>query len=315
MLSMENLPKDIHDYALSPFYVLNPPTKRTKAIKVPKILSPSSHRAQIAALWVAIMGLSLSPGETRTVLEQMTYSIVPYFSRPQLLFDFLTDAYNAGGVISLLAINGVYELIKVKNLDYPMFYNKLYALFDRNLMHVRYRSRFFRLADIFLGSTHLPATLVASFIKRMARLAITAPPAAIVTVVPLIYNLLKAHPSCTFMVHREHYDRAQARKEGYIDPYDESEPDPLKTGAMESCLWELEMLQSHYHPSVATLCRIISEQFTKQSYKLEEFLDHSYTSVSVLNFFFFPPSAFIPAPPRLPRNVLGDSVYVCSWRL
>ena len=284
---MGNLPKDINDYALSPFYVLNPPTERAKALKVPKILSPSSHRAQIAALWIATLGLSPFPGETRTVLEQMTYSIVPYFSRPQLLFDFLTDAYNAGGVISILAINGVYELIKVKNLDYPMFYNKLYALFDRNLMHVRYRSRFFRLVKIFLGSTHLPATLVASFIKRMARLAITAPPAAIVTIVPLVYNLLKAHPSCAFMVHREHYDREQARTEGYVDPYDELEPDPLKTGAIESCLWELEMLQGHYHPSVATLCRIISEQFTKQSYKLEEFLDHSYTSVSIV--FYLPP--------------------------
>ena len=304
MLSMENLPKDMNDYTLSPLYVLNPQTGRTKAIKIPKVLSPSSHRAQIAALWVAILDLSLSPEETRTVLEQMTHSIVPYFSRPQLLFDFLTDAYNSGGVISILAINGVYELIKVKNLDYPMFYNKLYALFDRNLMHVRYRSRFFRLVEIFLNSTHLPATLVASFIKRMARLAITAPPAAIVTIIPLVYNLLKAHPTCTFMVHREHYDREQARKEGYVDPYDESEPDPLKTGAIESCLWELEMLQTHYHPSVATLCRIISEQFTKQSYKLEEFLDHSYTSVSNLISFH------LPAPPS-PGAFLGWCV--CTW--
>ena len=36
--------------------------------------------------------------------------------------------------------------------DYPDFYKKLYALFDRNLMHVKYRSRFFRLVDLFLAS-------------------------------------------------------------------------------------------------------------------------------------------------------------------
>jgi len=183
--------------------------------------------------------------------------------------------------MAILALNGLFELIKAKNLDYPNFYEKLYALFDRNLMHVRYRSRFFRLVEIFLNSTHLPANLVASFIKRMSRLTLTAPPSAIVIVVPLVYNLLKSHPSCTFMVHRERYDRDAARKEGYEDPFDTNEPDPMKTNAIESSLWELVMLQGHYHPSVATLARIVSEQFTKESYKLEDFLDHSYASVSV----------------------------------
>ena len=183
--------------------------------------------------------------------------------------------------MAILALNGLFELIKAKNLDYPNFYEKLYALFDRNLMHVRYRSRFFRLVEIFLNSTHLPVNLVASFIKRMSRLALTAPPSAIVIIIPLVYNLLKSHPSCTFMVHRERYDRDAARKEGYEDPFDMNEPDPMNTNAIESSLWELVMLQGHYHPSVATLARIVSEQFTKESYKLEDFLDHSYASVSL----------------------------------
>lgn len=39
------------------------------------------------------------------------------------------------------------------NRDYPDFYHKLYTLLDRNIMHVKYRSRFFRLLDIFLSSS------------------------------------------------------------------------------------------------------------------------------------------------------------------
>lgn len=58
-----------------------------------------------------------------------------------------------------------------------------------------------------------------------------------------------------------------------------SEPDPQFTRAIESSLWELETLQSHYHPNVASLARIIGEQFTKQQYNLEDFLDHSYASM------------------------------------
>lgn len=49
---------------------------------------------------------------------------------------------------------------------------------------------------------HLPSALVAAFIKRLARLSLSAPPAAIVTVIPFIYNLLKLHPGCMTMIHR-----------------------------------------------------------------------------------------------------------------
>jgi U3 small nucleolar RNA-associated protein 19 len=65
------------------------------------------------------------------------------------------------------------------------------------------------------------------------------------------------------------------------DPFLPDEEDPMETEAIESCLWEIVMLQSHYQPNVATLAKIISEQFTKQSYNLEDFLDHSYASVSI----------------------------------
>src|SRR5690606_7832769 len=104
------------------------------------------------------------------------------------------------------------------------------------LMHIKYRSHFFRLADIFLSSTHLPVQLVASFIKRMARLSLTAPPAAIVTIIPFIYNLLKKHTSCLFMLHRTGYDREALRKSGMEDCFNENETDPLKTDAIDSSL-------------------------------------------------------------------------------
>ena len=39
--------------------------------------------------------------------------------------------------------------------DYPDFFKKLYMLFDRNLMHVKYRARFFSQVDIFLSSPYV----------------------------------------------------------------------------------------------------------------------------------------------------------------
>lgn len=201
-------------------------------------------------------------------------------SRPEILMDFFTDCYNVGGSTSLLALSGLFDLMNSKNLDYPSFYPKLYSLLDANLLPSKHRSRFMRLLNTFLASSHLPASLVASFIKRLSRLALTAPPAAIVVIVPYIYNVLKAHPTCTFMIHRFPYPPYTKMKDNLgDDPFDMSEIDPQKTHAIDSSLWELETLQSHYHPNVASLSRIISEQFTKQHYSLEDFLDHGYASM------------------------------------
>ncbi len=53
-----------------------------------------------------------------------------------------------------------------------------------------------------LASSHLPVYLVAAFAKRLARLALTAPPTALLIVLPFIYNLIRRHPSCRVLIHK-----------------------------------------------------------------------------------------------------------------
>lgn len=266
----DTVPGPSHEFEI--FY-----TKSSKKNK--KLLSANSHKKRAQEAWLAVLRNDLSQSQRKALLRIMAPTIEPWFNRPELLMDFLTDSYNVGGATSLLALSGLFYLIQEKNLDYPQFYPKLYSLLDADLLHSKHRSRFFRLLNTFLASTHLPASLVASFIKRLSRLALNAPPTAIVAIVPWIYNLLKNHPSCTFMMHRAIRDegfKAELEAQGMDDPFDPSEPDPTLTDAIESSLWEIETLQSHYHPNVAAIARIISEQFTKQAYNLEDFLDHTY---------------------------------------
>jgi len=245
--------------------------------------SITQHKRQAQDAWLALLRLGPNKEQRKRVLNVMSDVVAPWFTKPELLMDFLTDCYNAGGSMSLLSLSGVFYLIQEKNLDYPAFYSKLYSLLDADVLHSKHRSRFFRLMDTFLGSSHLPAQLVASFIKRLSRLCLFAPPSAIVTVVPWMYNLFKKHPLCTFMMHRvprTQEERDWMEREGLADPYLPDEADPMKTNAIDSCVWEIVQLQSHYHPNVSTIAKIISEQFTKQFYSLEDFLDHSYSSVS-----------------------------------
>ncbi|KAJ6172620.1 hypothetical protein N7470_001687 [Penicillium chermesinum] len=217
-----------------------------------KIKSVTGHKRRAQDAWLAVLRNEISQGQRKSLLRMMVRSIEPWFINPEFLLDFLTDSYNDGGATSLLALSGLFYLIQEKNLDYPQFYTKLYSLLDSDLLHSKHRSRFFRLLNTFLASTHLPAALIASFIKRLSRLALNAPH----------LRLCKK--------------AAKIEAEGMTDPFDPNEADPMRTRAIESCVWEIESLQSHYHPNVAAIARIISEQFTKQAYNIEDFLDHTY---------------------------------------
>jgi U3 small nucleolar RNA-associated protein 19 len=252
--------------------------------KMSLMLSDQKRKARAQEAWMYVFNHDLSKIQRKVILERFSQRIVPWFPRIEMLADFLTDSFDLGGSTSLLALSGLFHLIQERNLDYPHFYSKLYSLLTPDLLHSKHRSRTLRLLDTFLGSTHLPGTLVASFIKRLSRLCLQAPPAGIVVIVPWIYNLLKSHPTCTFMIHRKRPTMiTEASLESIIadDPFVADESDPLVTEAIDSSLWEIETLQSHFHPNVAFLAKIISEQFTKQLYNLEDFLDHSYESVSL----------------------------------
>ncbi|KAK9700369.1 Maturation and nuclear export of 40S ribosomal subunits interacting protein [Basidiobolus ranarum] len=244
--------------------------------KKPVLLQLQAHRKMFSDCWIAFLRLPLTTDIYKKVLVMMHKKIIVHMPQPTLLMDFLTDSYNAGGAISLLALNGLFTLIHEHNLDYPDFYKKLYALLDRNVLHVKYRSRFFRLLDLFLSSTHLSSSLVAAFVKRLARLSLSAPPPGILILIPIIYNLLKRHPSTMVLIHRDSDEQVNSA-DG--DPYDFSEADPLESNAMDSSLWEIETLKDHYFPNVSALAKIFSEKFNKPSYNLEDFLDHTYTTL------------------------------------
>jgi U3 small nucleolar RNA-associated protein 19 len=93
-------------------------------------------------------------------------------------------------------------------------------------------------------------------------------------VIPFVYNLMKRHPALMVMIHRS------PDGDGLNDGFQADEPNPNTTGAIDSSLWELVSQQHHYHSTVATMARIFEEQFTKPQYDLEDFLDHTYSTVS-----------------------------------
>lgn len=239
--------------------------------------------------WFNAVSAPMSRSQKRALLKKLQdATVLSSLRRPEILMDFFTDCLspqtlNISPDLSLAvpALQGLFQLIATRNLDYPLFYPRLYSLLDNNILHSKHRSRLLRHLEGFLAPiNHIPAATIASFIKRLSRLCLYAPPAAIIAIVPYIYNLLKTYPTCTFMLHRIPRPPYTKSEENLgLDPFDAEELDPQQTNAIDSSLWELYTLQDHYSSTVSSICRIISEQFTKQQYNLEDFLDHGYVTM------------------------------------
>ena len=114
---------------------------------------------------------------------------------------------------------------------------------------------------MFLRSTHLPAYLVAAFVKRMARLALTAPPHGAMLAIGFAHNMLRRHPGCCVLVQR---DRLTPTGYENGDPFVAEEPDPSKTRALESSLWELDTLRRHYSPAVSRFVTVLDRDLSNR---------------------------------------------------
>ncbi|MGH0114679.1 UNVERIFIED_CONTAM: hypothetical protein FKN15_033996 [Acipenser sinensis] len=193
------------------------------------------HKRAFERMWLGFLKHKLPSSMYKKVLVILHDSILPHMSKPTLMIDFLTAAYDIGGAISLLALNGLFVLIHQHNLDYPDFYKKLYSLLEPSIFHVKYRARFFHLADLFLSSRPL-CVPCAEYLKSRTR--------------DSIYN-----PS--------------------EDPYIMEEEDPAKCCALESSLWELQSLQKHYHPNVAKAASVVNKPLCQQEVDINQLLEVS----------------------------------------
>ena len=219
------------------------------------------HRKLFADAWLALLRAPFPPDIYRKVLLGLHSRVVPHMPNPLLLSDFCTASIDRGGLDGMLALNGIFVLMTQHSLEYPQFYDRLYALLEPSAFHANNRKGFFDLLDIFLRSPALPAYLAAAFIKRLARLALRAPPAGAMACVAFVHNLLRRHPGCAVLVHREGKNGAPAPLFDE-DPFVEDEDDPSECRALESSLWEMETLRSHYFPQVAKFTHVLDRDLS-----------------------------------------------------
>lgn len=234
--------------------------------------------------WLMLLRLPLPNDVLRRILLALPTRILPLFTanQPLLLSDFLTDACNEGNANTLLALQSLFILMQQHGLEYPRFYPRLYTLLNTVTASAKYRDRFFTLLDLFLSSPALPVYLVASFMKRLCRVALTAPLGYAFFAIPAVYNLCKRHPSVLVLLHRARDTKSLTDTSTVgsnnihlwpesADPFNAQTNDLALTNAMTSSLWELVALQHHYHGPIATLARNFITELTKSEYDIAQY--------------------------------------------
>ena len=218
-----------------------------------KEIGHKDYSRLLSKVWLQFLSYELPGDVLIQVLRVMDSQVVPVMSDPRLLLDFLTSSLNAGGELSILSLKSLVILMHKHKLEYPHIYTKIYSLLRPEITHSEFFGDFLALFDLITTSTHLPQYVIASYVKRLARLTLRAPPHSTCPILVAMSNLLARHPNCSVMMHRPHREYPEG------DPYSPTEQDPSKSNAIDSCLWELEPLKSHYSPQV---CELVSKLFT-----------------------------------------------------
>ncbi|KAL3702233.1 hypothetical protein R1sor_020255 [Riccia sorocarpa] len=140
-----------------------------------------------------------------------------------------------------MALSSLFVLITVHGLEYPDFYNKLYALLEPSIFVAKHRARFFELR---IDEAHTSPSVVAPVVEDGAN---GASAAGIVSTKKLETE--------------EANDNMVEGKRG-IDPFRADEPDTTKTDALKSSLWEIDTLRRHYCPAVSRFVESLETDLT-----------------------------------------------------
>lgn len=242
-------------------------------------MEPALLRKNVNRVWNVIVQWPHGDVTHRQLLVLLLEKILGYLEKPTMLTDYLMDSLDVGGQISLLALQGIFVLIHKHNMSYPNIYEKLYMMFEPEIFHMKFKPRLFHLADIFLTSSYLPETLVAAFVKRLARLALIAPPQDVIIVIYFIGNLIIRHPGLKRLICDKNSSGAVEIAE---DPFVMDEADPNKSQALQSSLWEIQMLRNHMLPNVAQAAKnIMTQPLPGREWDLGNYLELKENDVSL----------------------------------
>ncbi len=266
--------------------------KRSRKTKVISWQQPYKHRFALQQAWLSTLRLPNIPMRTQKhVLQHLSTYVLGICPSPLRFAEYFTRSFQAGtsksatssssssNLTSILALDGLFILMLDHQLEYPEYYSSLYQLLHPRILYTKQRARFLQLlSKSLLGNSMLPAYVVASFCKKLCRLALNGPPSGGLFALALVSNLLRKHGECGCLIHRS----GKREDAGLIDDvFVEDVDDLTQTRALESSLWELTALEKHYFHAISTVAKAVGTEDDKSTpmYDMDDFMAHTYKSL------------------------------------
>ena len=266
--------------------------KRSRKTKLITWQQSYKHRFALQQAWLSTLRLPEIPTRTQKhVLQHLSNYVLGICPSPLRFAEYYTRSFQAGtkkgngskggssNLTAILALDGLFILMLDHQLEYPEFYSSLYQLLHPRVLYTKQRTRFLQLlSKALMGNTMLPAYVVASFSKKLCRLALSGPPSGGLFALALVSNLLRKHGECACLIHREGKREDVGLME---DVFVEDVEDLTQTRALESSLWELTALEKHYHHAIATVAKAVGTEDDKTTpmYDMDDFMAHTYKSL------------------------------------
>ena len=267
--------------------------KRSRKTKVISWQQSYKHRFALQQAWLSTLRLPHIPTRTQKhILQHLSSYVLGVCPSPLRFAEYFTRSFQAGtskvtttsgsgnsNLTSILALDGLFILMLDHQLEYPEFYSSLYQLLHPRILYTKQRGRFLQLlSKSLMGNSMLPAYVVASYCKKLCRLALSGPPSGGLFALALVSNLLRKHGECACLIHRS----GKREDVGLIDDvFVEDVDDLTQTRALESSLWELTALEKHYHHAISTVAKAVGTEDDKTTpmYDMDDFMAHTYKSL------------------------------------
>lgn len=251
--------------------------RRIQMNSVLSVFSERAHRHNFTLFWLKCIDFAGAASLHAHLLYRLGTQILPSLTNPLVVSDYLSGCFNSGGLISVLALQGIFVLILDHGLEYPQYYDQLYTLISADVFASRHRYDLFKLLDLSMSSLRVSSSIAASYIKQTARVCLLCPSPCLYFALPFIRKVLQHHPNCLALIHRnskeaipidalEDGNTSRSKDETAavisqlfcgVDPYDASAKCSTSR-ALYSTLWELTALEHHYLPTVPLMVSAFS---------------------------------------------------------
>ncbi|CCW60537.1 unnamed protein product [Phytomonas sp. EM1] len=244
------LKKERQQFEAGDAYVNSNASERRKLLmnSVLSVFSERAHKHFFSAVWMRCIEYADEASLHIHLLHRLAPVILPNLNNPLLLADYLSSCFSSGGLISVMALQGLFVLMLDHGLEYPQFYEQLYSLITPDAFASRHRYQMFQLLFLSMTSFRVPSYIAASVVKKVLRISLAAPAPVLSFVLPFTRKVLQIHPNCLALIHRTSKE-AVLPEEGdkLAKDISRGQSEQLTSPASENCVEEKK--DSHKVPT------------------------------------------------------------------